>query len=293
VKPDDTRTMTAATAAGTAAAMTASFTLHGAGVSGGIAIGHAHLFSSARLEAAHYEIGAQEIDAELARFDAAIAQVQGELTALQASVPAGAPAEMKAILNLHAMLLKDSNLSAVPRELIRTRRYNAEWALTHQIDYLVSQFEEMEDAYLRERKQDVVQVAERVLAAMLGTGHAPAAPAHEEDLIVVAHDLSPADMILFKQHRYAGFVTDLGGVTSHTAILARSLALPAIVGLHHARGMIREGETLIVDGREGVLIVNPGEKVLEEYRERGRRIETEREKLKRLRTARSATMEGV
>ncbi len=274
-------------------AIAASFTLHGAGVSGGIAIGHAHLVSSARLEAAHYEIGAQEIDAELARFDRAIAQVQGELDALQASVPAAAPVEMKAILNLHAMLLKDSNLSAVPRELIRTRRCNAEWAITQQLDYLVAQFEEMEDPYLRERKQDIVQVVERVLAAMLGTGHAPEAPSHEEDLIVVAHDLSPADMILFKQHRYAGFVTDLGGVTSHTAIVARSLALPAIVGLHHARGMIREGETLIVDGREGVLIVNPGERVLEEYRERSRRIETEREKLKRLRTARSATLDGV
>src|SRR5690242_2980530 len=275
------------------AALGASFTLHGAGVSGGIAIGHAHLVSTARLEVAHYEIGAQEIDGEIARFDRAIAQVQGEFAALQASVPTSGPAEMKAILNLHAMLLNDSNLSAVPRELIRNRHCNAEWALMQQLDYVVAQFEEMEDSYLRERKQDIVQVVERVLAAMLGTGHAPVAPSHEEDLIVVAHDLSPADMILFKQHRYAGFVTDLGGVTSHTAILARSLAIPAIVGLHHARGMIREGETLIVDGREGVLIVNPGETVLAEYRERGRRIETEREKLKRLRTARSATMDGA
>jgi phosphotransferase system enzyme I (PtsI) len=271
----------------------ASFTLQGAGVSGGIAIGHAHLFSTARLEVAQYEIGPHEVDAEIARFDKAVAQVESELTALQASVPAGAPLEMKAILSLHAMLLKDSALSLVPRELIRNRRRNAEWALTQQLEYLVSQFEEMEDPYLRERKQDVVQVVERVLAAMLGTGHAPAAPAHEEDLIVVAHDLSPADMILFKQHRYAGFVTDLGGVTSHTAILARSLALPAIVGLHHARGMIREGETLIVDGREGVLIVNPGEAVLAEYRERARRLDTEREKLKRLRSSRSATLDGI
>ncbi len=277
----------------TPATGTASFTLQGAGVSGGIAIGHAHLVSTARLEVARYDIGPQEIDAEIARFDGAIAQVESELSAVQASVPPGAPLEMKAILSLHAMLLKDSALSAVPRELIRTRRCNAEWALTQQLDYLVSQFEEMEDPYLRERKQDVVQVVERVLAAMLGTGHAPAAPSHEEDLIVVAHDLSPADMILFKQHRYAGFVTDLGGVTSHTAILARSLALPAIVGLHHARGMIREGEPLIVDGREGVLIVNPGERVLAEYRERARRIESEREKLKRLRSSRSATLDGV
>ena len=271
----------------------ASFTLQGAGVSGGIAIGHAHLVSSARLEVAHYEIGIDEVDAEIARFDRAIAQVEGELGALVASLPDGAPLEMKAILSLHAMLLKDSALSLAPREVIRTRRANAEWALTQQLEYLVSQFEEMEDAYLRERKQDVVQVVERVLAAMLGTGHAPPEPSHEEDVIVVAHDLSPADMILFKQHRYAGFVTDLGGVTSHTAILARSLALPAIVGLHHARGMIREGETLIVDGREGVLIVNPGERVLAEYRERARAIETEREKLKRLRSSRSATLDGV
>ncbi|HTQ73998.1 MAG TPA: phosphoenolpyruvate--protein phosphotransferase [Burkholderiales bacterium] len=271
----------------------ASFTLHGAGVSGGIAIGHAHLFSTARLEVAHYEIGEGDVEAEIARFDRAVAQVKGELAALQASVPPGAPVEMKAILSLHAALLNDSNLSAVPRESIRTRRCNAEWALAQQLEYLVAQFEEMEDPYLRERKQDIVQVVERVLAAMLGTGHAPAAPSHEEDLIVVAHDLSPADMILFKQHRYAGFVTDLGGVTSHTAILARSLALPAIVGLHHARGMIREGEMMIVDGREGVLIVNPGEAVLAEYRERARRLETERDKLKRLRSSRSATLDGV
>ena len=271
----------------------ASFCLQGAGVSGGIAIGHAHLVSSARLEVAHYEIGVDEIDAELARFDRAIAQVESELGALVASLPETAPLEMKAILSLHAMLLKDSALSLAPREVIRTRRANAEWALTQQLEYLVSQFEEMEDPYLRERKQDVVQVVERVLAAMLGTGHAPAEPSHEEDVIVVAHDLSPADMILFKRHRCAGFVTDLGGVTSHTAILARSLALPAIVGLHHARGMIREGETLIVDGREGVLIVNPGELVLAEYRERARKLETEREKLKRLRSSRSATLDGV
>jgi len=274
-------------------AASASFTLHGAGVSGGIAIGHAHLVSTARLEVAHYEIPQQGIEAEIARFDAAIAQVRGELAALQTSVSMGAPAEMKAILSLHAMLLNDANLSAVPRELIGSRRCNAEWAVVLQMDYLVSQFEEMDDPYLRERKQDIVQVVERVLKAMLGTGHAPAEPSSEKELIVVAHDLSPADMILFKQHQYAGFVTDLGGVTSHTAIVARSLNIPAIVGLHHARSMIWEGELVIVDGREGVLIVNPGARVLEEYRQLRGEIEAERQKLKRLRTARSATMDGV
>jgi len=271
----------------------ASFTLQGAGVSGGIAIGHAHLVSTARLEVAHYEIAPQEVDAELLRFDTAVARVRNEFAGLQAGVFAGVPAEMKAILNLHAMLLSDANLSMVPRDHIRNRHCNAEWALVLQMDHLAAQFDAIEDSYLRERKQDIVQVVERVLKAMLGTGNAPAGPSHEEDVIVVAHDLSPADMILFKQHQYAGFVTDLGGVTSHTAIVARSLNIPAIVGLHHARNMIREGEPLIVDGREGVLIVNPGPQVLEEYRERGRGIEAEQQKLKRLRTARSSTLDGT
>ena len=270
----------------------ASFTLHGAGVSGGIAIGHAHLISTAQMEVAHYEVAPEDIDQELARFDKAVAQVRGELELLKRSVPANAPAEMAAFLNLHLMILADAHISETPRELIRSRHCNAEWALVQQVDSLVAQFDAIEDAYLRERGQDITQVAGRVLKAFAGTGHAPKAPTHEEDVIVVAHDLSPADMILFKQHQFAGFVTDLGGVTSHTAIVARSLAIPAIVGLHHARAMIREGELLIVDGREGVLIVNPDEQVLSEYRLRGCELDIEREKLKHLRTTAATTLDG-
>jgi phosphotransferase system enzyme I (PtsI) len=271
----------------------ASFTLHGAGVSGGIAIGYAHLISSARLEVAHYEIAREDIDAEIVRFDAAVEQVRGELIGLHAAVPADAPAEMGAFLDLHLMILNDAMLSVAPRELVRTRRWNAEWALVHQMEILVHRFEEIEDAYLRERKADVQQVVERVLKGMLGTGHQPEAPEHEENIIVVAHDFSPADMILFKQHQFAGFVTDVGGVTSHTAIVARSLNLPAIVGLHHARQMIREGELLIADGTAGVLIVNPDRQVLAEYQLRQGQFELERQKLKRLKTTLAATLEGV
>jgi phosphotransferase system enzyme I (PtsI) len=161
------------------------------------------------------------------------------------------------------------------------------------MEILVHRFEEIEDAYLRERKADVQQVVERVLKGMLGTGHQPEAPEHEENIIVVAHDFSPADMILFKQHQFAGFVTDVGGVTSHTAIVARSLNLPAIVGLHHARQMIREGELLIADGSAGVLIVNPDRQVLAEYQLRQGQFELERQKLKRLKTTLAATLEGV
>jgi len=275
------------------AAQHASFTLHGAGVSSGIAIGFAHLVSTARLEVPQYEVAPEEVDQEIERFDNAIAQVRGELVGLHASVPASAPAEMVAFLDLHRMILDDATLSEAPRELIRASRCNAELALVRQMEMLVARFDEIEDPYLRERKADVRQVVERVLKAMLGTGHVPPAPSHEENIVVVAHDLSPADMILFKQHQFAGFVTDLGGVTSHTAIVARSLGLPAIVGLHHARQMIRENELVIVDGGEGVLIVNPDERVLAEYRLRQSALQIERQKLKRLTSTPAATLDGT
>jgi phosphoenolpyruvate-protein phosphotransferase (PTS system enzyme I) len=271
-----------------------NFVLHGASVSAGITIGHAHLVSSARLEVAHYEIAAASVPAELFRFDAALARARQELAALEAHVPADAPHEIGAFVNLHRMILDDSSLSQAPRELIRERRYNAEWALVQQMEKLVEQFEEMEDAYLRERRQDIQQVVERVLKALLG-GHGLAEPqaSDERELIVVAHDLSPADMILFKRHHFGGFVTDVGGVTSHTAIVARSLSIPALVGLHHARHMIREGDLLIVDGNQGVLVVHPDPIVLAEYQLLRSQYELERTKLKRLKSTRAATLDGT
>ena len=269
-----------------------SFTLHGAAAGGGIAIGRAHLISSARLQVAHYAVAPEHLELEVMRFSAAVDQVRAELQELRRGVPADAPAELGAFLSLHLMILDDATLSHTPRALIRSLRCNAEWALVQQMDYLVAQFAKIEDPYLRERKADVVQVAERVLKAMQGQP-GRAAPAQEQSLIVVAHDLSPADMILFKQHQYAGFVTDLGGVTSHTAIVARSLNIPAIVGAHTARQMVREGELVIVDGEHGVLIVDPDELVLEEYKLRQQQIEMERQKLKRIRTTPTTTRDGT
>ena len=271
-----------------------NFVLHGSSVSAGITIGHAHLVSSARLEVAHYEIPEDLVQAEVFRFDSAVARAKQELATLEAHAPPDAPHEFAAFLNLHRMILDDSTLSHAPRELIRDRRCNAEWALVQQMEKLVEQFEEMEDPYLRERRHDIQQVVERVLKALLG-GHGLAEPqlSEERELIVVAHDLSPADMILFKRHRFGGFVTDVGGVTSHTAIVARSLNIPAIVGLHHARQMIREGDLLIVDGIQGVLVVDPDPVVLAEYERRRSRHELERTKLKRLKSTRAATLDGV
>ncbi|MEX1074691.1 MAG: phosphoenolpyruvate--protein phosphotransferase, partial [Burkholderiales bacterium] len=263
-------------------------------VASGITIGQAHLVSTARLEVAHYEIPEPAVAGEIFRFDAGVARAKQELALLESQIPADAPAEFGAFINLHRMMLEDSSLSHAPREIIRVRRCNAEWALVQQMETLGEQFAQVEDPYLRERGVDVQQVVERVLKALMGQ-RAPLAPklSDEHKLIVVAHDLSPADMLLFKRHEYGGFVTDVGGVTSHTAILARSLNIPALVGLHHARHMIREGELLIVDGIQGVLVVDPDPLVLAEYRLRQSQHELERKKLGRLKSTPAATLDGT
>ena len=271
-----------------------NFVLHGHAVSTGITIGYAHLVSTARLEVGHYEVPPEDLESEVERFDVALRHARTELETLKSQIPADAPAEFGAFLNLHRMILDDASLSQAPRELIRSRRCNAEWALVQQMEKLTDRFEEIDDPYLRERKADIQQVVERVLKALMGGQTIPeAALSEEERLIVVAHDLSPADMILFKRHHFGGFVTDVGGVTSHTAIVARSLGIPAIVGLHHARQAISEGELLIVDGVQGVLVVNPDPLVLAEYRLRQSQIGIERQKLKRLKSTPAATLDGT
>ncbi|MDP1984668.1 MAG: phosphoenolpyruvate--protein phosphotransferase, partial [Sulfuritalea sp.] len=211
----------------------------------------------------------------------------------EASVP-GAPAELSAFVDLHSMILADPALTDGVRELIRERRCNADWASVQQMQMEVDQFDEFEDAYLRERKQDIVQVVERVLRVLQGKGRklAKRKTSTDDELIVVANDLSPADTIQFKSLRIGGFVTDLGGSTSHTAIVARSLAIPAVVGMQHARPLILDDDLLIVDGTRGVLIVDPDQGVLQEYRLRKTELELERSKLKRLVTGRSRTLDG-
>ena len=273
-----------------------SFTLHGLGVSGGIAIGRALLMSHATLEVSHLTVAPRMVDKEIARFEAAIKVVKGELTAMKGTTE-HAPAELSAFIDIHTMFLEDPELVDKPREIIRARRCNAEWALVQQMEHLVEQFEQFDDPYLRERKFDVVQVVERVIKELLGHPSRAVMKAgkglKEEMLIVVAHDLSPADVISFKEHRFASFITDVGGATSHTAILARSMAIPSIVGMENARALIRDGELMIVDGQRGVVIVNPDPRVLEEYQLRKNQIELEESKLKRLKTAKSQTIDGV
>ena len=274
-----------------------SFSLHGLAVSGGIAIGRAHLVSHALFEVSHQQLRERDVPGELQRLDKAIAAVRGDLQQLREEAAGqGGLAEVTAFVDMHAMILDDPMLVDAAREAIGGRRCNAEWAMVQQMDALVAQFDEFDDAYLRERKQDIVQVVERVLKALLGKPRKlrrKTADSGEEELIVVAHDLSPADTIQFKNLRIGGFVTDLGGATSHTAIVARSLAIPAIVGLQNARPLIQDEDLLIVDGTRGVMIVDPDARILEEYRLRKTELELERSKLKRLKGARAATLDGI
>ncbi|MEI6737014.1 MAG: putative PEP-binding protein, partial [Pseudomonadota bacterium] len=281
-----------------------SFTVHGLGVSGGIAIGHAHLVTLASLEVDHYSIPPEFVAQEVKRFKRAVKLVRAELDILEKDIKASHRADLQAgahsgdiaaFVTIHRMLLEDPMLDEEPCTIIIREACNAEWALKLQVDDLLLQFEDVQDEYLRERKTDVRQVAERVIAAL--TGQDGAVPeklrARAGDTILVAHDLSPADVILFKDHRVAAFITDLGGRTSHTAILARSLGIPAIVALHTARELIREDELIIVDGMQGVVIVEPDDTVLAEYRLKQNQRKLEKQKLGRLKSAAAETLDGI
>jgi len=276
-----------------------SFTLHGIPVSRGIAIGRAYLIAPAALDVDHYLIEPDQIDAEIARFYTAQAGVLAELETLREDLSADAPSEMSAFINVHTMILNDAMLVQETIDLIRTRRYNVEWALTEQLEILGGYFDEIEDEYLRERKADVEQVVERLLKALAGAPtaaslvvHTAASNGHNE-MIVVAHDIAPADMLQFKTQAFKGFVTDLGGRTSHTAIVARSLGIPASVGVQQASALIRQNDLIIVDGDHGIVIVDPAPIVLEEYSYRQSEKVLEQRKLQRLKFSPTQTLCGT
>ena len=216
----------------------ASFALHGIPVSRGIAIGRAHLLKPAALDVKHYLVAEEQVEAEVLRLSSAITSVHQELQTIWKELPPDAPSELGAFIDVHALILSDPIISEQPLEIIRNRHYNAEWALLTQIDELSAQFDEIEDAYLRERKNDILQVGERILKVLTGTASTLQKNSDDESamshMIVVAHDISPADMLQFRDRAFVGFVTDLGGQNSHTAIVARSLDIPAAVGMANA-----------------------------------------------------------
>lgn len=278
-----------------------SFQVFGLPVSRGVAIGRAVLVASSRVDIAHYFIDAASIADEVDRLRRARNTVADELSALQRDLPADAPHELSALLDVHLMLLHDEALTGATRHWIEERHYNAEWALSAQLEVLARQFDEMEDEYLRERKADLEQVVERLLRALAhGNGAAqPTSPhvrardfAGEDPLVLIANDIAPADMLQFKQSVFTGFVTDVGGRTSHTAIVARSLDIPAVVGAREASRIIRQDDWIVIDGDAGVVIVDPSPLLLEEYRFRQRQSELERERLARLRHTPAVTLDG-
>ncbi|MES2075026.1 MAG: phosphoenolpyruvate--protein phosphotransferase, partial [Pseudomonadota bacterium] len=275
----------------------ASFTLHGIPVSRGIAIGRAHLLAPAALDVKHYLVTEEHLEAEVRRLQQALAAVHKELQTLWLELPKDAPTELGAFIDVHALILSDPMISEAPLDIIRSRHYNAEWALLTQIDELSAQFDEIEDPYLRERKADIQQVAERVLKVLLGSEQTLPKTLGEEQfqaqMIVVAHDISPADMLQFRDRSFVGFVTDVGGQNSHTAIVARSLDIPAAVGMSQASTLIEQDDWLIIDGDAGVVIANPSTLVLEQYRERQGALQRARKKLNKLKKTPAVTRDGT
>jgi phosphotransferase system enzyme I (PtsI) len=277
-----------------------TFALHGIAVSKGIAIGKAVLISRAALEVSHYLVEAGREEAEAQKLLDAFEQVRLELAQLRQGLPKDAPQEMAAFLDVHGMILADPALAEKPIKLIRTQRLNAAWALTTELNDLLEQFADIEDAYLKERANDIRQVAERVVKALNAQKKDPLndadfLPASDVGVesIIVAHDIAPHDMLRFKEHAFTGFVTDLGGKTSHTAIVARSMEIPAVVGVRHASEMIRHGDWLVLDGEHGVVVVAPDEQLLAEYRKLQTQALKEARKLKQLKHAKTETVDRV
>jgi phosphoenolpyruvate-protein phosphotransferase (PTS system enzyme I) len=289
-----------------------TFSVHGLPVARGIAIGRAVLMASSRVDVAHYFIEAGQIESEIERVRAGRNEVVEEIHRLQQTIaqmgPKEAPHELAALLDVHLMLLQDEELISGVKHWISDRLYNAEWALTTQLEVLSRQFDDMEDDYLRGRKADLEQVAERILRYMKGVASPVAPPGASKrktqqdlllddtmdvPLVLVAHDLSPADMLQFKQSVFAGFVTDVGGRNSHTAIVARSMDIPAVVGARSASQLVRQDDWIIIDGDGGVMIVDPSPIILAEYGFKQRQGELERGRLARLRHTPAVTLDGA
>ena len=267
-----------------------SFNIHGVSVSNGIAIGKANLISNALFEVVRYEITNREIPNEIKRLTRAIDDVRKDLLRIKKQLQKESSEEFSAFIDTHLMILADKNFSEKPKIIINNDNCNAEWALKKQMDFFVDKFEKIKDEYIKERKNDVIQVVERILKVLLGHPRQANQVSNESSAILVAHDISPADALQFKKHRYAAFLTDMGGSTSHTAILARSLNIPSIVALQNARSLIKNNEQIIVDGNQGIVIVNPSKDILEEYQVRQNIWGIEQKKLSKIKNIKCKTL---
>ena len=271
-----------------------TFTVHGISASKGIAIGRVRTVDRGRPEATERTLDPSRIEAEVRRFRRAVHAARGELRAVKARIPEGTPKEIAAFIDTHLLMLEDEAISRAPITYIRETRCNAEWALKLERDALVAVFDAMDDPYLRTRKDDVEHVVNRVQIHLQGKRRKEPPPGETvAGRIIHADDLTPADTVLMQHQGVAGFMTEFGGPNSHTAILARSLDIPAVVGLHRsAAALLRDGDEVVLDGRQGVVIVSPSEVVKRFYERRGREIARIKAARHRLRSTPAVTADG-
>lgn len=272
-----------------------AISLTGIGISRGIAIGDAHIIYRDQPEVREVELDPSEVDDEVARYKAALRGAQEQLHAVLKQIPQGTPAEIREFIDTHLLMLNDAPIAEAPVRLIREERHNAEWALKQQRDALVQVFEEMDDPYLRTRRDDVDHVVKRVLRAL-------ADQSQDEEIVempslagrvIVADDLAAADVALYYRQDVAGLITEFGGPMSHSAILARSLKIPAVAGVHHARQLLQEHDDLIVDGERGIVLSEVDKRIREHYGKRRERQAQYFAGLSRLKGRRAATKDGT
>lgn len=272
-----------------------TISLQGVGVSRGIAIGKVHIIERNQQDIVELHLDDKMIEQEIARFRIAVSLARQQLRSAREHIPQDTPDDISAFIDTHLLMLNDTTLTKEPISLIREHKCNAEWALKLQRDCLIAVFDEMDDPYLRTRKDDVDHVVQRIQRILLDQGLKP----HEtpdsrlHDYIVLADDLTPADTVLMQHQGIAAFLTEHGGPTSHTAILARSLGIPSIVGLRRALRYVHEDDQLIVDANEGVVLINPGEAILSHYRQRHIEQVRYNANLIRIKEAPAITLDGV
>lgn len=269
--------------------------LQGRGVSRGIVISKVHILERGQIDIPEYNIDKKHVDNEIKRLNDAVTNAKQQLRSIKRHIPATTSADISAFIDTHLLMLEDAALTQEPARLIREMNFNAGWALKLQRDALVAVFDEMDDPYLRTRKDDVDHVVNRIQRILLNQS-----PLRHEipdsrlkGYIILADDLTPADTVLMQHQGIVAFATEHGGLTSHTSILARSLGIPAVVGLHEAHRYINEDDQIILDGFRGVILVEPDERSLNDYRDYQERDRKYYSGLIRLKDAPARTQDGT
>ena len=272
-----------------------TISIQGVSVSRGIAIGRVHRIKDDQIDAPEYIIKSKQIDAEISRLNEAIKNAHGELRAIRDNIPSSTSKNIAEFINTHLLMLEDNALTEEPKTIIREKLCNAEWALKLQRDALVNVFDEMADTYLRTRKDDVDHVVNRILRVLLK--QTPIIEKYPEkqlkNKLIVADDLTPADTVLMQHYGIAAFATEFGGSTSHTAILARNLRIPAVVGLHGAKKLIKNDDYAILDGDSGVILINPDETILNDYKKKQKEVKKYYVSLEKLKDSPAKSMDGI